>query len=66
VQLVGWKTSDSCDTDLVLGAREYGIWSRDVRDGQLIHHSDPPNQPATVHNGRTPHGAAAAAPRSGS
>ncbi|QFZ24755.1 hypothetical protein EKG83_38030 [Saccharothrix syringae] len=29
-----------CDTDLVLGALEYAIWSRDVRDGQLIHHSD--------------------------
>jgi Integrase core domain/HTH-like domain len=37
---VGWKTSDRCDTDLVLSALEYGIWSRDVRDGQLIHHSD--------------------------
>jgi hypothetical protein len=24
----------------VLGALEFGIWSRDVRDGQLIHHSD--------------------------
>ncbi|MFC7246010.1 IS3 family transposase [Catellatospora aurea] len=39
-RIVGWKTSDRCDTDLVLGALEYGIWSRDVRDGQLIHHSD--------------------------
>ncbi|SDZ34313.1 Integrase core domain-containing protein, partial [Saccharopolyspora shandongensis] len=29
-----------CDTDLVLGALEYAIFSRDVRDGQLIHHSD--------------------------
>ena len=24
----------------MLGALEYGIWSREVRDGQLIHHSD--------------------------
>jgi transposase InsO family protein len=39
-RIVGWKTSDRCDTDLVLGALEYAIWSRDVRDGQLVHHSD--------------------------
>lgn len=39
-RIVGWKTSDRGDTDLVLGALEYAIWSRDVRDGQLIHHSD--------------------------
>ena len=39
-RIVGWKTSDRCDTDLVLSALEYGIWSRDVRDQQLIHHSD--------------------------
>jgi putative transposase len=39
-RIVGWKTSDRCNTDLILGALEYGIWSREVRDGQLIHHSD--------------------------
>jgi putative transposase len=39
-RIAGWKTSDRCDTDLVLGALEYAIWSRDVRDGQLIHHRD--------------------------
>jgi len=39
-RIVGWKTSDRCDTDLVLAALEYAIWSRDVRDGQLVHHSD--------------------------
>ena len=39
-RIVGWKTSDLCDTDLILAALEYGIWSRDVRDGHLIHHSD--------------------------
>ena len=39
-RIVGWKTSDRCDTDLVLGAMEYAVWSRDVRDGQLVHHSD--------------------------
>jgi putative transposase len=39
-RIVGWKTSDRCDTDLDLGALEYAIWSRDVRARQLVHHSD--------------------------
>ncbi|WP_245719003.1 DDE-type integrase/transposase/recombinase [Micromonospora rhizosphaerae] len=39
-RIVGWKISDRCDTDLILAALEYGIWSRNVRYGQLIHHSD--------------------------
>jgi transposase InsO family protein len=39
-RIVGWKTSDRCDTDLILAALEYGIWSHGVRDQQLIHHSD--------------------------
>ncbi|MEV4154750.1 IS3 family transposase [Nocardia salmonicida] len=39
-RIVGWKCSDRCDTELVLGALEYAVWTRDVRDGQLIHHSD--------------------------
>ena len=39
-RIVGWRCSDRCDTDLILAALEYGVWSRDVRDGQLIHHSD--------------------------
>jgi transposase InsO family protein len=38
-RIVGWKTSDRCDIDLVLGAVEYALWSREVRGGQLIHHS---------------------------
>jgi transposase InsO family protein len=25
-RIVGWKTSDRCDTDLILAALEYGIW----------------------------------------
>ena len=41
-RIVGWKTPDRCDTDLVLGAFEYAVWSR--QDGRglkdLIHHSD--------------------------
>ncbi len=39
-RIVGWKTSDRCGTDLMLAALEYGVWSRDIRDSQLIHHSD--------------------------
>ncbi|HZP52491.1 IS3 family transposase [Actinocrinis sp.] len=39
-RIVGWKCSDRCDTELVLGALEYALWSRQVRDGQLVHHSD--------------------------
>lgn len=39
-RIVGWRCSDRCDTDLVLGALEYAIWTRDVRDGDIIHHSD--------------------------
>ncbi|WP_169810503.1 IS3 family transposase [Nocardia arthritidis] len=39
-RIVGWKCSDRCDTELVLGALEYAVWTREVRDGQLIHHSD--------------------------
>ena len=39
-RIVGWRCSDRCDTDLILGALEYAIWTRDVGDGQIIHHSD--------------------------
>ncbi len=39
-RIVGWKASDRCDPELVLGALEYAVWSRDIRDGELIHHSD--------------------------
>ncbi|MET9284660.1 IS3 family transposase [Nocardia beijingensis] len=39
-RIVGWKTSDRCGTELVLGALEYAVWSRDIRDGEVIHHSD--------------------------
>ena len=27
-RIVGWKTSDRCDTDLILGALEYAVWTR--------------------------------------
>lgn len=39
-RIVGWRCSDRCDTDLILGALEYAIWIREVRDGRVIHHSD--------------------------
>lgn len=39
-RIVGWRCSDRCDTDLVLGALEYAVWSREIRDGEIIHHSD--------------------------
>ncbi|TDD00481.1 hypothetical protein E1181_27475 [Saccharopolyspora terrae] len=39
-RIVAWKTAIRADTDLVLAALDYGLWSRDVQDGQLIHHSD--------------------------
>ncbi|TNH26842.1 IS3 family transposase [Micromonospora orduensis] len=39
-RIVGWKAGERCNTELILGALEYGIWSRDVRDQELIHHSD--------------------------
>ncbi|MBF6254042.1 DDE-type integrase/transposase/recombinase [Nocardia farcinica] len=40
IRIVGWKTSDRCDTESVSGALEFAVWSRNIRDGELIHHSD--------------------------
>lgn len=39
-KVVGWATDARADTELVLSALGYALRSRDVRDGQLIHHSD--------------------------
>jgi putative transposase len=39
-KVVGWDSGPRATTELVLSALDYAIWSRDVRDGQLIHHSD--------------------------
>jgi putative transposase len=39
-KVVGWRSGPRADTDVVISALDYAIWSRDVRDGQLIHHSD--------------------------
>ncbi|UGT90128.1 IS3 family transposase [Mycobacterium ostraviense] len=39
-KVVGWDSSSRATTELVCCALDYAIFSRDVRDGQLIHHSD--------------------------
>jgi putative transposase len=39
-RIVGWKTSDHNDTDLILGALWYAAWNRDYVEDTLIHHSD--------------------------
>ena len=39
-RIVGWATVARADTELVLTALEYGLWSRQVRAGELVHHSD--------------------------
>ncbi|MBV8182824.1 MAG: DDE-type integrase/transposase/recombinase, partial [Mycobacterium sp.] len=39
-KVVGWDSSPRASTELVCSALDYAICSRDVRDGQLIHHSD--------------------------
>ena len=44
-RIVGWKASDRADVELVLGALEYALWSRDIERDQLIFHSDRGAQP---------------------
>lgn len=39
-KVVGWATGIRADTALVLTALDYALRSRNVQDGQLIHHSD--------------------------
>jgi putative transposase len=39
-RIVGWKASDRADTQLVLGALEYALWSRQVERQRLVFHSD--------------------------
>lgn len=39
-KVVGWRSGPRADTGLVISALDYAILSRDVRDGQLIFHSD--------------------------
>jgi transposase InsO family protein len=39
-RVVGWKVSDRADTELVLGALEYALWTRKVERERLVFHSD--------------------------
>jgi HTH-like domain len=39
-KVVGWDSGPRATTELVISALDYSIWSRDVRDGQLVQHSD--------------------------
>jgi putative transposase len=39
-KIVGWATDVRADTELVLTALNHALRSRNVHDGQLIHHSD--------------------------
>jgi transposase InsO family protein len=39
-RVVGWKASERADTELVLGALEYALWSRQVERERLVFHSD--------------------------
>ncbi|GAA1204939.1 hypothetical protein GCM10009608_46530 [Pseudonocardia alaniniphila] len=39
-RIVRWRCSDRYDTtDLILGALELAVWSRNARSGQSVHHS---------------------------
>ena len=38
-KVVGWDSGPRATTELVISALDYAIWSRDVRDGRLSHHS---------------------------
>jgi putative transposase len=39
-KVVGWATDARADTELVLTALNHALRSRNVHDGQLVHHSD--------------------------
>ena len=39
-KVVSWDSGPRATTELVISALDYAIWSRDIRDGELIHHSD--------------------------
>jgi transposase InsO family protein len=39
-RIVGWKASDRADTELVLGALEFALWSRDFERDRLVFHCD--------------------------
>jgi putative transposase len=50
-KVVGWDSGPRATTELVVSALDYAIWSRDVRDGQLVHHSDKGCQLSTPRSG---------------
>jgi transposase InsO family protein len=39
-KVVGWATDARADTELVLTALNHALRSRNIQDGQLVHHSD--------------------------
>ena len=39
-RIVGWRCSDRYHTDLILGALEYAVWTRDICDDTVVHHPD--------------------------
>jgi putative transposase len=39
-KVVGWRTGPRADTDLVPSALDHALISQDVRDGELVFHSD--------------------------
>jgi transposase InsO family protein len=39
-KVVGWRSGPRADTELVLSALDYALFSRDVQAGELIFHSD--------------------------
>ncbi|GAA0223555.1 DDE-type integrase/transposase/recombinase [Cryptosporangium japonicum] len=53
-RIVGRKTSDRCDTDLVLGALEYAVWTHRSGPGQLLHHNDHGSNYTSFRFGQTP------------
>ena len=47
-RIVGWRVSSSMQTDFVLDALEQALYARrSTRDGELVHHSDSKNVPAS-------------------
>ncbi len=43
-KVVGWDSGPRATAELVCAALDYALWSRDIGDGQLIHHSDKGSQ----------------------
>ena len=39
-RIVGWKTSERADTDLVVGALDLALWNRHIEPDRLVFHSD--------------------------